>query len=90
MRFHFHIETRNAVHPDFEGAEFADFDIARAYGVVLIRHFFLAHPSPRLEVLNSAVLRIIGDDGTIEALPFMEAFETHAGHPSVHCQPGNT
>ena len=88
MRFRFHIETKNAVYPDIEGTEYLD--VARAYGVLLIRNFFLAHPSPRLEVLSGAVLRIIGDDGTAEALPFMDAFATHAGHPILHCQSGNT
>ena len=58
MRFHFHIETKNAVYPDLEGIEFIDLDVARAYGVLLIRNFFLAHPAPRLEVLSGAVLRI--------------------------------
>ena len=38
--------------------EFIDLDVARAYGVLLIRNFFLAHPAPRLEVLSGAVLRI--------------------------------
>ena len=90
MRFHFHIETKNAVYPDLEGIEFIDLDVARAYGVLLIRNFFPAHPSPRLEVLSGAVLRIIGDAGTAEALPFMDAFATHAGQPILHCQSGNT
>ena len=90
MRFHFHIETRNAVYPDNDGIEIIDLDVARAYGVLLIRNFFLAHPAPRLEVLSSAVLRINGEDGTAEALPFMDAFETYAGRPTLHCQSGNT
>ena len=86
MRFHFHIETRNAVYPDIEGIDFIDLDIARAYADLLIRNFFLAHPSPRLEVLSGAVLRITGEDGTAEALPFMDEFAPHAGHPTLHCQ----
>ncbi len=90
MRFHFHIDTGTTVHPDIEGTEFSDLDVARAYGVLLIRNFFLAHPAPRLEVLSGAVLRITGDDGAVEALPFMDAFATHAGNPTLHCQSGNT
>ena len=55
---YFHFETKNAVYPDIEGIEFINLDVARAHGVLLIRNFFLAHPSPRLEVLSGTVLRI--------------------------------
>ena len=34
----------DAVYPDIEGNEFIDLDVARAYGVLLIRNFFWRIP----------------------------------------------
>ena len=89
MRFCFHIDTGKNTYHDSEGVDFIDLDVARQYGILLIRNFFLAHPAPRTEVLKNTVLRITGEDGTVERLPFMQAFETRAGHPILHCQSGH-
>jgi hypothetical protein len=49
MHFRFHIDTGKTTYLDTKGVDFIDLDVARQYGILLIRNFFLAHPARALK-----------------------------------------
>ena len=89
MQFHFHVHTGDGIEYDTQGAQFDDVEDAKAFGLQLIRNYFLLHPNPKPGVLERSVLCITHASGYVEPLPFLDAFRNNDDQPIVYCTPGH-